>query len=223
MWLYLGGTTMDCCQCKGIETVFGEGEARGELKSYHKKGPAKTTRILIDALKEQGIEGMTLLDIGGGVGAIQYELLHDGVERARAVDASSAYIGVAREEAERQGLSDRVEYQHGNFVDMAPGIAPADIVTLDRVICCYHDVESLVGLSAEKAGRLYGLVYPRDTWWTRLAAWAGNVWLWVARNPFRAFVHPTRTVEALVHERGLTRRFHRLSGPWQVAVYAREG
>jgi magnesium-protoporphyrin O-methyltransferase len=214
---------MDCCQCKGIESVFNENEARRNLESYRKNGPAKTTQMLIEALRAQGIEGMSLLDIGGGVGAIQQELLRDGVERAVAVDASNAYLKAARQEAERQGNAGRVTYQHGNFVSMAPDIAPADIVTLDRVICCYHDVYSLVALSAEKARSLYGLVYPRDTWWIKLGIWAGNAWLWMSRNPFRAFAHPSRKVEGLVRERGLTRRYHRTSGFWQVVVYAREG
>jgi len=214
---------MDCCQCKGIETVFNEKEARGKLKAYREDGPAKTTRMLIDALRAQGVEGMTLLDIGGGIGAIQHELLRAGVERATAVDASSAYLKAARQEAERQGNADRVSFHQGNFVDLAPEIPPADIVTLDRVICCYYDVRSLVGLSAAKAGSLYGLVYPQDTWWTRVLVRADNLWMWVRRNPFRGFVHPEQMVQALVRDGGLTRRYHRLSGPWQVAVYAREG
>jgi predicted TPR repeat methyltransferase len=214
---------MDCCQCKGFETVFDEKEAQGKLKAYRKGGPAKTTQMLIEALRTQGVEGMTLLDIGGGVGAIQHELLREGVERATGVDASAAYIKVAREEAERQGHAGRVSYRQGNFVDLAPGLEPADIVTLDRVICCYHDVRSLVGLSAAKAGSLYGLVYPQDTWWTRALVRADNLWMWVRRNPFRGFVHPEPVIQALVREGGLTRRYHRLSGPWQVAVYAREG
>ena len=214
---------MDCCQCKGIETVFDEREARGHLKSYRKGGPARTTQMLIEALKAEGVEGMTLLDIGGGVGAIQHELLRDGVARATGVDASSAYIKAARAEARRQGHAERVSYHHGDFVEVAPVIERADIVTLDRVICCYHDVQSLVGLSAAKAGSLYGLVYPQDTWWTRVLVRADNLWMWVRRNPFRGFVHPEPVIQALVREGGLTRRYHRLSGPWQVAVYAREG
>ncbi|MGZ8690915.1 MAG: class I SAM-dependent methyltransferase, partial [Aeromicrobium sp.] len=46
----------------------------------------------------------TVLDIGGGVGAVHHELLHSGAATAVDVDASRAYIAVAREEAERQGL-----------------------------------------------------------------------------------------------------------------------
>jgi hypothetical protein len=214
---------MDCCQCKGIETLFNEKEARNKLRAYRKDGPSKTTRMLIEALKElsQGIEGMTLLDIGGGVGAIQHELLRAGVKSATGVDASTSYVKAAREEAERQGHADRVSYHHANFVDIAPQIPPADIVTLDRVICCYHDVQTLVGLSVAKAGRLYGLVYPRDTWWMRAAIFTGNLYFRVARNPFRTFVHRTQAVDNLVRENMFQQRFYKTSGPWQVVVYGR--
>ena len=165
---------MDCCQCKGIESLFNQKEAQAKLKAYRKDGPAKTTRMLIDALVSEGIVGATLLDIGGGVGAVQHELLRAGVARATGVDASTAYVKAAQEEAERQGHSDRITYNHANFVELAPQISAADIVTLDRVICCYHDMHSLVSLSVAKAGKLYGLVYPRDTWWMRAAVSLGN-------------------------------------------------
>lgn len=191
------------------------------MKAYRKDGPAKTTRMLIEALEAEGIESTTLLDIGGGVGAIQHELLRAGVERATGVDASTAYVKAAQEEAEHQGHSNRITYHHGNFVDLAPQIAPADIVTLDRVICCYHDMQTLVGLSVAKAGRLYDLVYPRDTWWLRVAIHIANLYFRVARNPFRTFIHPTQAVDALVRSIGFEQRFYKTSGLWQVVVYAR--
>lgn len=212
---------MDCCQCKGIETLFNQKEAENMLKSYRKDGPAKTTCMLIEALKAEGIKGMTLLDIGGGVGAIQHELLRAGVEKATGVDASIAYVKAALQEAKQRGHAEKITYQHGNFVDLAPQIEPADIVTLDRVICCYHDMQTLVGLSVAKAGSLYGLVYPRDTWWTRVKIYLGNLYLRVNRNPFRSFIHPTQAVDALVRGNGFEQRFYRTSGLWQVVVYAR--
>lgn len=213
---------MDCCQCQGIEGLFNQREARRSLKAYRGKGPARSTRILLDAVRAQGgVEGATLLDIGGGIGAIQLNLLAAGVTAATDVDASTAYLEVAREEAAREGFGDRVTYHHGNFVDLAPSIAPADIVTLDRVLCCYHDLRGLVGSSAAKARRLYGVVYPRDPRFAPLFAAAANLIFRLQRNPFRLFVHRTRDVEALLHAAGLERRFHRTAGLWQVAVYAR--
>lgn len=212
---------MNCCQCQGIETYFNRKCVAKDLKRYRKKGPDETTRILIDALKAEGIEGMTLLDIGGGVGPIQHELLKAGASEAISVEASKAYIEAATEEAERQGHGDRVRHHHGDFVNLAPDIPKADIVTLDRVICCYRDMQALVGRSSVLASRLYGVVYPRDTLWVKIETAASNFSYWIRRNPFRLFVHPTEAVDKLIRDSGLERRFYREAGSWQVVVYAR--
>ena len=159
---------MTCRQCQGLESLFDNKTAAKELKAYRRKGPSKTTQMLIDALRAKGVEAMTLLDIGGGVGAIQHELLKAGINSATNVDASTAYIEAANDEAKRQGHADRVSYHHGDFVQLAPDIQAVDIVTLDRTICCYHDMPALVGLSAARANKMYGLVYPRDVWWIKV-------------------------------------------------------
>jgi len=212
---------MNCGQCQGIETVFDRKTAAHKLEQYRRQGPDRTTRILIDALTAEGVAGATLLDIGGGVGAVQHALFDAGARRATNVDASSAYLATARAEAERRGYADRVTHRHGNFVDLAPEVEPADIVTLDRVICCYHDMRQLVGLSSARANRLYGVVYPRDTWWTRIGLKLGNVFLRLSRNPFRTFVHPTTAVDAVIRNNGLKQRFLQQTFIWQVAVYGR--
>ena len=165
--------------------------------------------------------GLTVLDIGGGVGVIQHELLGAGVQHATNVEASSAYIAATRAEAERREHAERVSHHHGNFVDIAADIAAADIVTLDRVICCYPDMEKLVGQSTVRARRLYGLVFPRDVWWVKMAIAAENFVYWLQRNAFRVFVYPTEAVEAVVNSNGLKRRFYRRTLMWQVVGYSR--
>ncbi len=212
---------MNCCQCQGIESFFDDKMARSELETYQKKGPEKTTQMLLDALQAAGVEGLTLLDIGGGVGVIQHELAAVTDGRISNVDASSGYQKAAKTEAERRGYSDRVSYQYGDFVEMADNIETADIVTLDRVVCCYHDMESLVSLSAARAGQLYGLVYPRDVWWGRLLLPLLNVGLWLKRNPFRIFVHPSQAVDELICSQGFERRFYGRTRIWQVILYQR--
>lgn len=212
---------MDCHQCQGIENVFDRKTAASKLEDYRRRGPDRTTCMLIDALKAEGVEGLTLLDIGGGVGEIQHELIKAGVRSATSVDASSAYLTVARDEAQRRGLAERVTHRHGDFVALAGEVAPADIVTLDRVICCYHDMQRLVGLSSARARRFYGVVYPRDTWWIRLGLALENVYLWLSRNPFRTFVHATTAVDGIIRRNGLKPRFQRQTFIWQVVVYAR--
>nr|NIV03321.1 methyltransferase domain-containing protein [Calditrichia bacterium]NIV71524.1 methyltransferase domain-containing protein [Calditrichia bacterium]NIV98084.1 methyltransferase domain-containing protein [Candidatus Saccharibacteria bacterium]NIW80687.1 methyltransferase domain-containing protein [Calditrichia bacterium] len=149
---------MSCCQCQGIEQEFNEKYVKRDLKKYCKKGPQKTTRLLLEALKSERIAGGMLLDIGGGVGAIQHELLAAGMSRAISVEASSAYLTAAREEAERLGLTGKIEFKQGNFVNLAEEILQVDIVTLDRVICCFDEMTALVGRSAERAGKFYGVV-----------------------------------------------------------------
>jgi 2-polyprenyl-3-methyl-5-hydroxy-6-metoxy-1,4-benzoquinol methylase len=212
---------MTCCQCQGIERLFDRREAQRKLDAYARHGPDRTTRLLLDAVKAENIAGATLLDIGGGVGLAQLELLSAGLRSATDVDASSAYLDVAREEARRRGYGDRVSYRHGDFVALAPEIEPADIVTLDRVICCYHDMPALVRASAGKAHRLYGLVYPRDAWWTRCFSATENTVFRLRRHPYRSFIHPTHQVDALIRGVGLERRTLHQGTFWQVVLYAR--
>ena len=215
---------MNCCQCEGIEREFNRKGVAKELEDYRRKGFEsldKTTRVLIDALKAQGIEGMTLLDIGGGIGAIQHELLSHGASSAMQVDASSAYVEAAKEEAQRLGLSDRVKHYHADFVNLAANIEQADIVTLDKVVCCYHDMKRLVGLSSAKARRFYGLVYPRDRWWIGFGLFIFNFVQLLRRSPFRSFLHPTAAVAAITRENGLKECFYDRHFWWQVVVYSR--
>jgi hypothetical protein len=212
---------MSQCQCQGIESTFDRREAALQLEKARRKGPRRTTRVLLAALRENGVAGRTLLDIGGGVVVIQHELLESGLSEATSVDASSAYLETARAEARRLGYEGRVRYHHGNFVDLAPGIEQADVVTLDRVICCYDDVVALVSASCAKARRVYGLVYPRATRWARIAVGFFN---WIRRvrgSPFRVFIHPDETVDNAARAQGLRRSFARGAGMWQVVLYTR--
>lgn len=104
---------------------------------------------------------------------------------------------------------------------MAADIPEADIVTLDRVICCYADVETLVTRSAGKARRVYGLVFPRDVWWEKLALYVENLGYRVKRSPFRAFVHASELVQRLLASAGLKEIHHRNTFSWQVVLYQR--
>ena len=194
-------------------------KAASELRSYRNKGPIPSTKMLIDAFKTEDVEGATVIDIGGGIGAVQHELLAAGAAHVTSIDASDAYIQTAREESERRGLTGRVTYYHGDFLQLAETIPPADIVTLDRVINVFPDWKQLIRVSAARARRLYGLVYPRDTLPVRMVVSVMNFLVW--RGPVHAAVRPPGEIDRLVSEAGLVRHFSRTSGPWQVAVYRR--
>jgi magnesium-protoporphyrin O-methyltransferase len=175
--------------------------------------------MLIDALRSEGVDGATVLDIGGGIGAVQHELLAAGAAHVASVDASEAYLRTAREESQRRGLAGRVTYHHGDFLDIAETIASADVVTLDRVINVYPDWKRLIRISAERARRRYGLVFPRDTLPVRMVVRVMNLLVW--RGRVHASVRPPDVIDRLASEAGLVRCFSGTTGPWQVAVYRR--
>ena len=106
---------MGCCQCQGIENMFDKKAAKRQLKRYLKKGPSKTTNMLLNAIHKKGVKGLDFLDIGGGIGAIQYDLIKAGASSGTSIEASSAYIEVVKEERLQNGLSERVNFKHGDF------------------------------------------------------------------------------------------------------------
>ena len=211
---------MECCQCEGIEIKFDQKYVAKKLKQYREEGPKETTRILIDVLKDALDHEMTLLDIGSGLGDIQHELLHAGVTESINCEASSGYIDACKDEAERQGHARRITHIKGNFVDLAESIPSADIVTLDRVICCYHDMPELVNKSLSKTRKLYGIVIPIDKWWVKIGiSIYYNLRFLIQRNPFRIFVHPPEDVETLITNHGFRNIFYQIKGTWQISVY----
>jgi magnesium-protoporphyrin O-methyltransferase len=212
---------MSCAQCIGIEEMFDERRAAGELRRFRRRGPSRTSRLLVQSIAAEGVSGRTILDIGGGLGAVHLGLLSTGATAAVDVDASAGYLKAAKEEARRRGLSDRIEHLHGNFVDLAGKVAPADIVTLDRVICCYNDAQALLESSAARARLLLGLVYPIDARWMKAARGLLNLLLHALRKRFRIFVHPSALVEAIAQSHGFRKRAYHRRGMWQVVVYAK--
>lgn len=210
----------DCCR-PDYDALFDDRTARRELAAYRRKGPGGTTRRLVDAIRAEGIEGATLIDIGGGVGVIGAELLAAGASTLVDVDASRPYLAAARSEMERRGLGDRATFRHGDFVELAASIDPADVVTLDRVVCCYDDWAALVGSSVGRARRLYGLVVPRDRWWMRVSIGAVRAVGALFGQSFPFHVHP----EQLIHERIQAAGFELISArrglAWQTLLYRR--
>lgn len=209
------------CQCQGVKDLFSEKYVAKDLENYRKKGPADTTRMLVDAIRKEGVAGLTLLDIGGGVGPIQHELLASGVTHATSVEASPAYHAAAQAEAFRRNVSDRITFRQGNFPELAKDIQSADIVTLDKVICCYDDMEQLVARSVERARKMYGVVYPRDTWGAKFGMAVLNFFYSLEKCPYRAFVHSTKAVDAIIRRSGFTLQSYQHTFTWQVAVYTR--
>lgn len=212
---------MACCASNCYESTFNERHAAKQLRRYRRKGPNKTTRMLLDGLRSAGIADAAVLDIGAGVGVVHHELLENGARSAVHVDAARAHMRAAREEVERRRHADRVTFVYGDFVALADTIPPADVVTLDRVICCYPDMETLVTASAGKARRLYGAVFPRERPGVRLVSAIGNLLCRLRGDPFRSYIHPVAAIDAAVRRQGFTLRSVANTFLWRVAIYAR--
>jgi 2-polyprenyl-3-methyl-5-hydroxy-6-metoxy-1,4-benzoquinol methylase len=212
---------IDACGCDAFASIFDRRTAARDRERYRRDGPDLTTRLLLELLAPYRSTGVSLLDIGGGIGIVDVELLRAGAGRAVLVDASTAYLDEARRQARQAGVLDRIEFVEGDFVRQAESIEPADIVTLDRVVCCYPDMEALVGLSSERARTAYGLVLPRDRRITRLAIALINATYRLRRRAYRAYVHPTSSVDEIAAGQGLEARAERHTWIWRVVVYDR--
>lgn len=213
---------MNCTQhCCAIDKTFDSRVARRDIDRYRRKGPSPSTRKLVKAIRDAGIADATVLDVGGGVGAIAHELLGAGAGRASIVDASASYLAAAREEAERRGAAARLQLVHGDFVAIAPEIPRADIVTLDKVVCCYPDMEQLLSASTAHAGRLYGIVYPRDAWWLRVAMAAQNALRRLGKTAFRVYIFKNSAIDATIRSGGFELRRQERGLVWIVALYER--
>lgn len=212
---------MTCQQCCGFEQQFDAKVARRDLKNYRRKGAKKTTSRLLDLIRRSGIEVESLLDIGGGIGAIQHAMAEQGASQITSVDASASYLEAAKSESKRKGYADRATYISGNFVEAAEQIDQADLVTLDRVVCCYHDVDALLGTAVNKARRAVGLVFPRDNVIIRLGVATANRIQRVLRRDFQAFVHPHTQIERILSDRGFEHVGGGHSLLWRIALYTK--
>ena len=208
------------CSCCYDEAFDGQ-HARSELRKYRRDGPGRASRAIADALARPSVEGMTVLDIGAGVGSVHQMLLDRGAARATDVDASGPYLAAAREEAERRGMTERVAFRHGDFVGLAPDIEPADLVALDRVVCCYRDVDALVGRAAERARRRLAITLPPDHRMARAVIRLLNAWEWVTRSDFRVYGHSHTRVIAAARAAGLELAGTASIGTWRLLVFER--
>jgi len=213
---------MNSCGCgDDFASIFDERVARHDRDRYHRQGPDRTTRMLLGMITARMASGMSILDIGGGIGVIDQELLRAGADGAVLVEASRAYLEVARQEAANVASSGRMRFVEGDFVRRAVDVEAADIVTLDRVVCCYPDVDAVVSLSADRARRLYGLVLPRHGWHLRMALGVVNLAYRLRRSRYRAYAHANGRIDALVAEHGLVPTAEAHTFIWRVVLYER--
>ena len=210
-----------CCDARGCDEFFGERFARRVARRYRKKGLDKTARRMVAFLESRGIEGASVLEIGGGVGAIEIELLKRGADRAANLELSPAFEEEARRLLREEGLEEKVAWRlHDIAADPDP-IDPADVVVLHRVVCCYPDYRRLLGAAADHARRFVIFSYPPRHALSRLLITSQNLVFRVLRKEFRTFVHPPSEMLAVLEQRGFRRAFAHRAPVWQIAAFER--
>lgn len=212
---------MSACCARGCDELFTERVARRDAKRYRKKGLDGTARAMRDHLAERGIAGATVLELGGGVGALQLELLKAGAERAVNLELSPAYEHVAQGLAHEEGLHDRLDRRLHDLAVAPEGVEETDVVVLHRVVCCYPDADALLGAAAAKARRSLVFSYPRAAWWTRAGIRLANAWQRLRRRSYRSYVHDPGAMLRTLELSGLRRSWSREGWFWHAAAVER--
>ena len=201
--------------------MFGPRFARHRAARYRKRGLDRTARRMIDWLVSQGIEDAAVLDIGGGVGELGLALLQRGAGSATTLELTPAYDGPAATLAAEAGLTDRVRRRIGDIATDGTVAEPADVVVLHRVVCCYPDVDRLLGAAADHARRVVVLSHPRRSVLLRLLLGLQNALQRVFGGEYRAYAHPPAAMLSVLRDHGFAAE-HLYRGPiWQVIVARR--
>ncbi|WP_424798103.1 methyltransferase domain-containing protein [Pseudactinotalea sp. Z1732] len=210
-----------CCDPRGCDHMFGSAFAQHVARRFRRRGLDATARRMVDFLAADGVEGATVLDIGGGVGEIGIELLRRGAARATTLELSPAYDDEAGRLAREAGVADRVHRQVTDIAAAPDDVEPADLVVLHRVVCCYPDYDRLLGAAAEHCrGRLVFSHPPRTLISRGFVAAQGAVFRLLGRE-YRAFAHPPAAMVAAAAARGLRPVTAGSGLVWQIAGLAR--
>jgi hypothetical protein len=210
-----------CCRSGPCEQIFKPRIARRSLEQYRKKGHGDLEQRMLAAASKGGIDGVRVLEIGGGIGTMQVELLEAGAEQGEVVELVAAWEPYAQELAREKGLAERTSFRVRDVLREPTSVEPADVVVLNRVVCCSPDGVELTRAAARLTSQRLILSFPRDVFWMRAGVAALNLGLRLFRRSFRAFVHPRRAIVAAAQSQGLTLFASGREGPWEYAALER--
>ena len=192
-----------CCDPRGCDEFFNPRFARRVARRYRRKGLDRAARRMVAFLESRGVDGATVLEIGGGVGHVQVELLRRGATRAVNLEIATSYEAEAERLLEQAGLGDRVERRVMDIARSPEEVEPADVVVLHRVVCCYPDFQRLLTAAGSKADRMLVFSHPPRNVATRVLLSLENGIRRMKGDSFRAFAHPPEQMLAALGDAGL--------------------
>ena len=214
---------MNCCHGGEYEELFTSRAATSLANRFRRRGLRGSAAIVVDMLTQAGPKGMTVLEVGGGVGEIQLALLESGVAaRAVNVELSPNWESAAKALLSERGLTDRVTRLNGDFVHEAAGLPKADAVILHRVVCCYPDWKAMLTAAASRSNRFVIVTFPRPRPWFKLIAALENTYHRFRKRQFRAFIHPPDAMIGLLSAAGYSVVTDHEGLLWRTAIAGRE-
>lgn len=195
--------------------------ARSYRRRFTKKGFEPSQIQLMEGLDQAGYKDANLLEVGSGVGYLHQVLLEQGAKNAVGIDLAPEMLKEAQAWAEQKGLTDRVKYLQGDFIELLDQVDPAEVTILDKVVCCYPHAELLVNNSILKTQRVYALTYPRNRWFIRIVIEIMAFILKLSGSDFRAFVHNPDNIERWILEAGFKKTYQAQTFIWLTQIYSK--
>jgi 2-polyprenyl-3-methyl-5-hydroxy-6-metoxy-1,4-benzoquinol methylase len=189
-----------CCAAD-YGRMFNRKFAERDARNFRAHGTRGSSRTLVELAGD--VHDASVLDIGGGIGAIGLELLAAGADHATTVELSDGYEAEAAELAAERGVANRVDRRVADIVEDAGAVEPHDIVVMHRVVCCYPDADALMGAAADLTRRRLVLTYPQERGWIRAALAVVNAFMRVRRCSFRTYAHPVARIVGAAEQHGL--------------------
>ena len=211
---------MNCCSrhIGAAQTCFGWMSKRYERR-YRRKGLDDNQLLLVRELESIGLDGLTLLEVGCGVGALHQTLLEKGASTATGIDLAPRMLELAENRARDHKLEQRTQYRLGDFVEMSKSLSRVDVTVLDKVVCCYPAPKELIRATLDCTSRVIALTYPRKHLLGEINNMIWNFGFWLFRSDFRGFMHEPRLVQESVEAGGFKCVFIRDSLMWHTQVY----
>jgi magnesium-protoporphyrin O-methyltransferase len=201
--------------------MFGEKGARRAFARYLERGLGGEAPQLADWASEAGLDGASVLEVGGGVGQVQAELLRRGAATGTVVELVAAYEPYAAELASAVGVAERSSFLIADLTGDGDEVPAADVVVLRRVVCCSPRGIELLRAAAARTGRVLVASYPRRAWWVRAVVALQNAGFALLRREFRVYVHEPAALEAAAEAQGLTRTRRRRGPVWESVAFNR--
>ena len=212
---------MSCCSHSQSAGKFFSFFAPRYCRRFKKKGFEPSQKHLIEGLDFAGFSGLSILEIGCGVGHLHQTLIEKGAASATGIDLSDGMLKEASAWAKARNLEIKTNYIQGDFMDLADQVKQHEVTILDKVLCCYPDAEGLIQKSILKTEKVYAVTYPRNRFFARLFTFITGLVLGLFGSDFRNYIHDPEQIEHWIKISGFKKKYENKTFIWLTQVYTR--